>query len=76
MPCLPLHYIRKRIHWLVEEHQQAGTCRVEWETMTLRELSKIMPDQHDHLTEIGDEANVAEVAEVLQVHPMLISCRL
>ena len=44
--------------------------------MTLRELSEIMPDQHDHLTEIADEAHVAEVAEVLQVHPMLISCHL
>ena len=73
---LPLHYIRKHMYWLVWEHEQRETCHVDWASLTLGDLSKMMPDQAKHLEEIGNSVRVLEVAKVLQVSPMLISCKL
>ena len=71
-----LHYIRKHLIWLINQHEQVGTYCVNWHSMTLRELSKIMPDEADHLISIGGDVNAGKLAEVLRVGPMLISCLL
>ena len=59
------HFVRKQALWLIQAHRARGTCRVDFSQMTVGDLSRLMTDTSNSLSEVGfsQQASVFEVAQ-------------
>jgi hypothetical protein len=71
------HIVRKIVHWRMQEHDEAGTNRLNFEEWSLEDLARIVPDRTQTLHKLAAEyATVQQLADKTQQLPLMVSCGL
>ena len=55
VPYLHKHIVRKTSLWLIRQHTQQGTCRIDFNAMTAQDMKIIAPDQISQLHKLFDK---------------------
>ena len=77
-PYIHQHTVRKIVHWRMQEHDEAGTNRLDFKEWSLKELACIVPDQSKTLLTIdaSECATVQQLADKTQQLPLMATCGL
>jgi len=71
------HIVRKIVHWRMQEHDEAGTNRLNFEEWSLEDLARIVLDQTQTLQKRATEyAIVQQLTDKTQQLPFMVSCGL
>ena len=73
IPYSTLAYIRKHMYWLVLEHEQAGSCQVDWSALPMQNIAGLVPDNINRFKEICWKRPIEALAECLDTHPLLVT---
>ena len=68
------HFMRKHLVWLVNARTQTGQSDIDFDTMSLEDLSKFVPDQLGNLSQFGKVKTAGELGRLLQQPPRMTSC--
>merc|ERR1712026_15869 len=69
-------FIRNHMYWLIQKHEKAESCKVDWHKLSSHDIAQMVPDQTDQLQDIDWKLPVQAVAEYLGTHPLLVLCQL
>jgi len=77
-PYIHQHTVRKIVHWRMQEHDEAGTNRLDFKEWSLKEFACIVPDQSKTLLTIdaSECAIVQQLADKTQQLPLMATCGL